>query len=279
MSILNKIRRRLGAGLFHATDMPALCYVHLPKCGGQSLVSALRQIYRGVPHRSTNMGAAITAFNMTYGGDIGDTREREIEWNRYRQSLLILYLETGIPLVYGHHPCGKDILDTFSSTYAFITVLREPVSRFISNYVYDRTGPRKEYFPSELNPEKELEKYLESEEARWMANTQVAMLGGYIKSDHSFEKSLDEAMKNLTQYTAVGFTEELEKFGTKLQDRLGRELQIGRVNTTRKWENQDSRRFNYKSLFTDAVRDRIREISKTEYTLYERAHDLSNACC
>lgn len=252
---------------------PNLCFTHIPKCAGQSVVAAFRSNYAHTTHASTNYPAALNAFKDAYGSKLITFREFNLGWSRYRQSILRMYLETGYPLVYGHHPCKRSILNDFKASRNFVTVLREPVSRFISNYVYDRTGPCKHLFQSSLDPQEELLEYMDSEEAKWMANLQVSMLGGYYEQDHSFELELQLAKENLEEYLAVGFVDELTKFSDNLNNKLGLKLEFGAINKTDSWRKSSQTDFDYYSLFSENVRDRIRALAKFDIMLFEHAED------
>lgn len=267
--MMKQFLKKLAGKEKKGQDLPNLCFVHLPKCGGQSLVSSLKSLYKDCSFQSTDMGAAIEAFESTYGPFEGISRSRELEWNRYRQSLLMLYLGTGIKLVYGHHPCGKEVLDRFSGSYRFITVLRDPVSRFISNYVYDRVGPRREAFQSDLDPKEELEAFLHSEQAVWLANLQVSMLGGYLSSSRRLEANFNLAKENLQRYAVVGFTEDMEQFSDAMKRELHLELSIPKINTGGRWQMDQ---FDYKSLFDQEIKKRIEGIARPEMDLYHWAH-------
>lgn len=251
-----------------ASALPKLCFIHLPKCGGQSLVSALKTTYSGTSYRSTDMGAAIDAFESLYAPFYSAPWEREIEWSRYRQSLLRLYLGTGIRLVYGHHSCSSEVLDDFINEYRFITVMREPVSRFISNYIYDRTGPRKEAYRSDLDPAEQLEAYLQSEQAVFLANTQVMMLGGYLGNTENLDKNYEQAKKNLQRYSLIGSTEQMGAFSINLEEFLNVKLRIPEINTARKWRNSN---FDFQTLFDAKIKKRIRELAERELDLYNWA--------
>lgn len=246
-----------------------ICFVHLPKCAGQSLVATLKASYPHFSVQSTNLGAAIQSFDAFYESLVSSAWQRELEWSRYRQSLLQLYLGTGIPFVYGHHPCGTEILEVHRHEYRFITVMREPVSRFISNYIYDRTGPRKEAYYSDLEPEQELMNFLESEQAVFMANTQLMMLGGFLGVEENLQRNYERAIANLEQYAIVGFTEDLASLSAKFEKNLNIHLSIPKINTGSGWQKEG---FDYKSLFDEEVRNRISRLAELEIQLYQLAY-------
>lgn len=251
------------------------CFIHIPKCAGQSVVMALKRCYDGKPSASMDYGPALEAFKR-YHAETSTFEETEASWGLFRVFLLDYYLGKGVDCVYGHFPCPTRTIEHFSNTHKFITVLREPVARFISNYIYDRTGPMRGLYKSDLNPEDELEQFLESEDAKWLANTQVSMIGGYCRAHESLNSTLERAMKNLELYAVVGVTEDLQTFVSQAREKTGLNLEIERVNTTKQWESESASDFDYRSLFCERVTAKIAELSGFDDALYKYANQLKN---
>lgn len=113
-------------------------------------------------------------------------------------------------IIYGHTPYFEDAENIFNRKIHHITMLRDPVKRFISHY-------RSEI--NENNSLKDFKAWVQSVENgkndhhghNWVEfNHQTAMLSGY-QSDITTKKDLKTAKDNLKNFTFVGLTEEFDE--------------------------------------------------------------------
>ena len=134
-------------------QIPKICFCHVPKCAGTALVAALRDYYGPLDRllfpnfymdlEASGEAAAATSEAMT----------------QVRENVLAYVLATGrYKYAGGHVPCRPRLVETFRDRWSFITVLRDPVERWISGYVYDRYKTE-----SWSKTEMEIEEYLRSD--------------------------------------------------------------------------------------------------------------------
>ena len=115
-------------------------FVHLPKCGGTSLAAGL---YGTVPlHRrigvidapSTRRAAAIAAF----GRDDPRLAHEDLEHGHLtfalREQMVLTHMAWETPLIHGHFFVTETLLAHFGDRYRFVTMMRDPVARALSNY-------------------------------------------------------------------------------------------------------------------------------------------------
>ena len=113
----------------------------------------------------------------------------------------------GIQLVAGHMPFG--FAQYFPGASEYVTFVREPVSRAVSDYHFCRKNPANPAFAAANRMS--LTEFVEANlsftrngQTRWLSN---AAYGARFSSD---EAMLEQAMRNLAQISFVGLTEEFD---------------------------------------------------------------------
>lgn len=128
---------------------------HVPKCAGGSFHRQLRKIYPFSSNRLSQIPDTKYEFIKKPHGLILDN-----EYN-YLKRLIVLeyFLSSGSAYVSGHVPFSSRIFEIYKNTHKFVTILRDPVDRFVSNYLFNYRQLSNE----ELL--KEFPNYLKTEEA------------------------------------------------------------------------------------------------------------------
>lgn len=249
--------------------LPKIAYIHIPKCAGTSLVQAIRDHYPAEKSSSFHFVPAYWALRSQRQD--WNREDWQTEWMRIRQYHFAFFLQQGKPFVYGHMPVTTQLLEQFQKEYLFFTVLRDPVERFISNYVYDKTGGGVK-IPDVLPKEQstisaELDYFLKTRDAFWLARDQLIMLAGLpFGATLSDADLLERAQKNLDRIPLVGFSNQLDTFSSGFKQHTGLELTIPQTNRTEQWiARKGDSRADYYSAFTDPVKETIRELCKAEY--------------
>ncbi|MFB6375263.1 MAG: sulfotransferase family 2 domain-containing protein [Bradymonadaceae bacterium] len=239
----------------------AIAFVHVPKCAGTSVDRAIRRVYRspevfeghGIFGPNWHTADRVAAFR---GGD---------DW-AVRDIIACYYLERAeTRYMTGHFRVGESLLDRFGEDYAFVTVLRDPVERWLSHFFFDRQHDQDHAYGIEQS----LEAFVESERARRRAHIYQSYFSGCRpREDEEFDAgddALARAKANLRRFEIVGFVEQLDEFAREFRERLGGDLRLIRVNRT----PDDARR----SEVPDEIRARIREMCQKDIELYEFARD------
>jgi len=141
---------------------------------------------------------------------------------------LLYYLHAGVRCIVGHFRFSEAALSEFGDRYTFITVLREPLSRYLSHYYY---GVRTHHY-SAVNVT--LEQYLDTPEGQRAGCIYSEFFSGLpIESDFGCAESVTLAKENLKRLSLVGFVDDMKGFARGVSRLLGVRIRVP-------WENRAS---------------------------------------
>jgi hypothetical protein len=237
-----------------------ICFCHVPKCAGTALVAALRNYYSLTDRilfpnfymdlEASSEAAAATSESMT----------------QVRQDVLAYVLATGrYKYAGGHVPCRPKLVETFRDRWNLITVLRDPVERWISGYVYDRYKTE-----SWSKTEMEIEEYLRSD-AGIVSGRAYLWYFSNMPNDASvrdFEPYVEEAVENLRHFALVGAIENMPALVKDFERVFGKPLKISSVNRSPNPGGKQDIRQNA------ALMDHIREVCRPDTMLYTRLLEI-----
>ena len=212
----------------HRTAVQAVCptrivFHHVPKCGGTSVGRALRRAYilsQGTvtPEESYK---AVAAF-------IGDSDRARVtrDVRKLREMMLLYLLYSDVRCIAAHIPFSDAAREIFAPTYAFVTLLRDPVVRFISHFKWSHGRPSA---PDSITDD--FEDFLGSERAREIGATYVRYFGGRAVFQATTERAkVDAAIANLRRLSYVGFLDQVDDFEAALRRITGKRVRIGHEN-------------------------------------------------
>lgn len=157
------------------------------------------------------------------------SRDREallIDVLDFREQMLLYHLFEDVHCISAHVRFSAPAHERFRSTYKFITILRDPVSRFLSNYTWSYGKPG-----AHARIEEPFREFLKTERARRLGATYVEFFCGLPKTaDIRSEDAIDSAVANLARFDVVGRLDQLPAFEASIAETLGIRLKIGHEN-------------------------------------------------
>ena len=237
-----------------AKNATKICFAHVPKCAGSTVVNAISQqvsfadklLYGSFGINDKACTKAAQAFSEP---------KREV-----RKRVVAYALAEGKHrVISGHFHCSPGVVETFRQDWNFVTVLRNPVDRWVSAYVYDRfkTAER-------AKAELEVEAYLASERGRYSGMTYLSYFSD-IPKDPSFsdyQPYVAEAEANLKNFALVGLFDEMEQFAAEFDKVSGHPLKMGHTNKTPKQSAKAEITNNEKLM------EKIAEVCRPDMELY-----------
>ena len=206
---------------------PNIVFHHIPKCGGTSIVTGLVLTYypfrflkyrkKGFPGNLNSRAASVIA--------------EQSGLNRYefRRQLLSYFVErSDSAFISGHYPFDDEVYSQHKENWNFITLLRDPVARWYSEYFWNRYKNH-DYQKTELS----MEKYIESEQGKTNARSFVNFLSHSNKhSELPTQEEVNESIGNLQKMKVVGCLEHMDIFGRDMKEAFGRKPIIFKRNTS-----------------------------------------------
>ncbi|MEY1556947.1 sulfotransferase family 2 domain-containing protein [Yoonia sp. R2331] len=222
MGIVDTAKRQLKA-LQDRTIPQRVVFHHVPKCGGTSAGRALRKRYL-LSQATVKPEESFRAFEMFTGRT--DREAMLVDVLDLREQMMLYLMAEDVRCVSLHVRFSKTAHDHFADRYKFVTLLREPVARFISHYnwSYQRDGA----FGRIDEP---LEAFLDTPRARQMGATYGEYFSAQpVGSDFASDASVAAAVANLKKMDVVGRLDDLPGFEAQLRGALGVRIKLGHEN-------------------------------------------------
>lgn len=225
-----------------------LFFLHVPKCGGSSIEQAFRHVYSSRFRAELAVRASRDSAEL-----IG------LDWFRQCESLQAYFMShKGMRLIAGHFFWSEKCYHAFKNEWTYVTLLREPTGRWLSNYFYDRFKTHSDF--NKLSGD--LPAFLETDRARDMGCNLATFLSG-IPGGTS--EAVQHAKANLKRFDIVGFLNDLPRFQRKLEHVLQCRVPIPHKNKSPRNDLLDRAR-NDPSLMA-----RIAELCAPDQDVYQSA--------
>lgn len=184
--------------------MTSLVYIHVPKCGGTSFGSALR--LRFFYSQATISLSESRALQMKLNPDAQGLERIKIEYSQ-RDALLARLLERRVRCISAHARYNPDLHAAYRDRSSFVTLLREPVDRFVSHYHYlQRHHPDS----TRASP---LEAFLDTQDAQRLAAQFLFYFGRTLPFETNCpDKAIANAKQALERFALVGDLSRPEAF-------------------------------------------------------------------
>lgn len=232
-----------------------ILFLHIPKCGGTSLRYAIRKTY-GNRRKQERFCFKLDGSSARKCSQIFEEGNQE-----YRKKILayVMSIEK-YKYIHAHVAYSEPIYQKFGDKWHYITMLRDPLSQWFSQYFYDTRED------SEVRIDSDLETFLDSDRAILMGNTYVRKLTDGIPGlEASQPKAIKQAIENLDKFTLVGVIEELDIFIKNYNSVFAVPLKVKQFN-----KNPVSKA-KQKQKITEQVNKKVREICQPNWEVYQAA--------
>jgi hypothetical protein len=200
-------------------------FMHLPKCGGTSVAEAL---YATVPLQervgvidanSTRRTAAMMHDDVNELHSQHDDLPNSKNVYDLRETMLINHMAWDSQMIHGHVLFSDRAHNHFGQDYKYVTVLREPVARTLSNFVHC-------VFSGMIA--NDFDAYLDSKILRAHGLTFLRYFSGSATLSTSQEDAaLAKAKGTVAKFSVVGFLDDLPRFCTDYNAAFGVRPRIG----------------------------------------------------
>lgn len=248
-------------------------YLHIPKCGGVSVGQAIAAKYLSLDLRNdrgiVNLNAPVSrkVIETTRGLRYPEETDDDYPILSFREKLLLYYMaQSKSKFIAGHFLFSQKAYQNHGNEFNFVTVMRDPVKRWISSYFFNR-------FKSEdhLKVRDEIEEYIVSPFGISQGHEQVKFLGGANEEgDYTSDAAINRAKENLKYFKVVGFLENLDHFAQEFADHFHVKLQIAKKNKS------PASKERQKSTLTPELLEEITDLCQPDIEVYEFARKLYN---
>lgn len=239
-------------------------FLHVPKCGGTSVSEAL---YATVPlHRkigildSPSIRSAL-ALQQTGCDDLSyhDEGPNAAATTAFREALVLMHMAHQATLIHGHFLFSEVAWQHFGDRYRYVTILRDPIARTISNYRMDlRTGT----FTGDFDT------FLDSAEGRRKALHKLRYFSGMATVEPGQEaEAMTLARRNIERFSLIGFLEDLPGFAAD----------FARLFGVRPWIPHYNKADEAELTITATQMDRLRQLCAPDLALFDHARKIAPA--
>ena len=244
---------------------PKIFFCHVPKCAGVSLSKAIYASVYPSFLKATRFASYI---------DLKSSRVSEallgIDMMTARESQLITHLNAEHMLyTNGHCIARPSVVSKFYTDWYFLTILRDPVDRFISEFVYNKFK-KTEW----LKHDEDIEAYVDSTKGISAGMTYAKYFSGFTNPQDILanrEAAIESAVANLRQFAVVGTLDNMEQWKQDFNQKFNTSIKISSKN---KSPNQGA---SADILENPTLMAKINQLCEIDQAIYQQVKGITKA--
>jgi hypothetical protein len=198
-------------------------FLHIPKCGGTSISEAIANCYK--PWRNNGSGRVVkfnsAAARFTDEHSLGTGNDVRRDLLNYMMSL------PNVRCIVGHFHFSSDAFEAYGKHWDFVTVLRDPVERWLSQYSYNTNAS------SRYAINMPIEEFVLTDRAASFGRIYVdEMTIDVDKKKYDVNKLKEIAVGRLKKFSLVGALDSTDEFVRKFEETFAYKLEIKHLNRT-----------------------------------------------
>ena len=234
-------------------------FLHIPKCGGTSLRLAIEDAFE-FPKDSKKYDFHLDVMAIDSAAHALEKPIIELK----RDVLNYSMAHKSYRYISGHFAYSEKAMQVYGDEWKYITLLRDPVSKWFSQYFYNRHKTNNHY-----KIDCSLEEFLVTDEAKHLGRNYIYLLvDGISSAEAATDAAINQAIINLEKFALVGVLEKLDWFYQDFQTIFGTKLKIEERNKNPLPENQQKQHIN------DDIRAQVEEICQPNIRIYEAAMEM-----
>lgn len=237
-----------------------ILFFHFAKCGGSSVTQSILKHYpwkHSILKPEVSLNAAKNMYNLE------NPLQDDYHWVFKLQEHILLYdVNQSYRFITGHYCFSEKVYQNFKNDFVFVTMLRDPVRRFISHYFFNKS--KRDNSPWKIKLE--LSDYIKSEFGYQYGHDLVKNIGG-LRDDMNYrsQEAIENAKNNLRKFNVLGILEDLQNFQSQIQNICGIKLDIKKTNISPVSEFQKA------AMVSGDILTMIKDLSQPDIELYNEA--------
>ena len=232
----------------------SIAFIHLPKCGGTSVHTAISRHYRADHISYLDPTASANA-----------SKSSQMEMLAFRKSLLAYELakQGDRRFISGHWPVDEGLVTAHMPNWAFITILRDPVERWLSNYFFNRhRSDNRNHFGTELD----LDAYLDTKDAIENGKLYLSFCNGGEMPEGDLSGPIARAISVFSKFDLIGTLDDMDGFldGFEKRWKVRPTLSLSNMSPATKPDREKA--------LSGAILERIEQICAPDRQIYDAAN-------